>query len=83
LLRVYVENKLQKHQILQNDPVLFERYGRGAKDSEVNKVIKWLRENQLKLKQNLDLRLAQDVASWMIRYPKEWQIKCKRYVNTF
>jgi len=82
LLRVYVENKLHKHQILQNDPVLVERYGRGAKDSEVNKVIKWLRENQLNLKQNLDLRLAQDIASWMIRYPKEWQIKCKRYVNT-
>ena len=83
LLRVYVENKLISHQILQNDGLLIERYNRGATDSEVNDVIKWLRQNQPNLKGNLTLRLAQDIASNIIRYPKEWESKCKKYVNTF
>jgi hypothetical protein len=83
LLRVYVENKLTKHKILQNDPLLKQRYKRGATDIEVTKVIQWMRENQHKLKLNLDLRLAQDIASHIIRYPKDWKEKCKKYVNTF
>jgi hypothetical protein len=83
LLRVYVENKLKKHKILQNDELLIQRYGRGTTDKEMNKVIDWLRENQPKLKLGLDLRLAQDIASNIIRFPQDWKEKCKKYVNTF
>lgn len=83
LLRVYVENKLTQYQILQNDELLIKRFGRGAKDSEVDKVIKWMRENQPNLKLSLTLRLAQDIASNIIRYPKDWKVKCMKYVNTF
>lgn len=83
LIRVYVENKLKKHKILQNDELLIQRYGRGATNVEVDKVIKWMRENQQNLKLSLTLRLAQDIASHIIRHPKDWKEKCRKYVNTF
>ena len=83
LLRVYVENKLESKSILQNDPTLIKRYGRGATNEEMGLVIDWIRKNQIHLKLNLDLRLAQDIASLIMRFPTDWEHKAKKYVNSF
>ena len=83
LLRVYVENKLEKHQILQNNARIISLFGNGASDKQMGLVIDWIRDNQLKLKQHLSLRLAEDIAILTMRYPKDWKEKAKKYVNSF
>jgi hypothetical protein len=83
LLRVYIEHKLEKYQILQNNARLKSLFGRGLTDKELGLVIDWIRNNQLNLKLHLSLRLAEDIAINIIRYPKDWKNKCMKYVNTF
>jgi hypothetical protein len=80
---VYIEHKLEKYQILQNNARLKSLFGRGLTDKELGLVIDWIRNNQLNLKLHLSLRLAEDIAINIIRYPKEWKNKCMKYVNTF
>jgi hypothetical protein len=83
LLRVYVENKLEKYQLLQNNPRIKELFGKGATDEEMGVVIDWIRNNQTNLKLHLSLRLAEDIAINVMRFPNDWQNKCMKYVNTF
>lgn len=83
LLRVYVENKIEKYQLLQNNGRLKQLFERGATNKEMGLVIDWIRNNQPNLKQHLSLRLAEDIAINIMRFPKEWKNKCMKYVNTF
>ena len=83
LLRVYVEHKLETYEILQKSPRLKQLFGRGVTNEELGLVIDWIRNNQLNLKLHLSLRLAEDIAINIIRYPNNWKEKCLKYVNTF
>lgn len=83
LLRVYVENKLEKYSLLQNNARIKELFGRGSSNEEMGLVIDWVRDNQINLKQHLSLRLAEDIAINIMRFPNDWKNKCMKYVNTF
>ena len=83
LLRVYVENKLEKYSLLQNNARIKELFGRGTTNEEMGLVIDWIRDNQINLKQHLSLRLAEDIAINIMRFPTEWKTKCMKYVNIF
>lgn len=83
LLRVYVEHKLESYQILQSNKRLKQLFGRAVTNEEAGLVIDWIRTNQLNLKLHLSLRLAEDIAINIVRYPKDWKNKCMKYVNTF
>jgi len=83
LLRVYVEHKLDKYSMLENNGRIISLFGNGASQQQSGLVIDWIRDNQLNLKQHLSLRLAEDIAILIMRYPKNWKEKAKKYVNSF
>jgi hypothetical protein len=83
LLRDYVENKIEKYELLQNNARLKDLFSRGTTNEEMGLVIDWIRDNQMNLKQHLSLRLAEDIAINLMRFPNDWKNKCMKYVNTF
>lgn len=71
-VRIYCENKIQKVNMLTNSAWLEKNCGRSLTEEEQIIALKWIRQNQHRLKAKLDLRTYNKLASYIIRRPN-WQ----------
>jgi hypothetical protein len=76
-VRVYCEHKIQKVKMLTNNKWLEENFGRSLTKKEEAECLKWIRQNQGKLAQPLDLRTYNKVAGIMINRTKTWEQSAK------
>jgi hypothetical protein len=66
-IRVYCENKIRNVKMLTNSAWLEKTCGRSLTEDEQEIALKWIRKNQAKLKEALDLRTYNKLASIMLR----------------
>jgi hypothetical protein len=71
-IRVYCENKIRNVNMLTNSAWLEKTCGRSLTEEEQEVALKWIRKNQSKLKDPLDLRSYNKLASIMLRRPN-WE----------
>lgn len=76
-VRTYCEYKINQVNMLTNSPHLEEKYGRSLTKDEADQCMKWVRFNQGKLSQPLDLRTYNKVAGIMINRNATWEKSAK------
>lgn len=81
-VRVFCEHKINKVKMLTNSKYLEETFGRSLTKKEADDCMKWVRFNQGKLADPLDLRTYNKVAGIMINRAKTWEQSAKvRYLK--
>lgn len=81
-IRVFCENKIIAAKILTQSPFLEDKFGRSLTQEENSEVLKWIRFNQGKLADALDIRTYQKVATTMLKRKKDWEQSAKvRYLK--
>lgn len=76
-VRVFCEHKIQQTKMLTNSKYLEEKFGRSLTNDEEKECLKWIRMNQGKLAQPLDLRTYNKVAGIMINRSNTWEQSAK------
>lgn len=76
-VRVFCEHKIKQVNMLTESKWLEEKFGRSLTKPEVEKCMKWIRENQIKLADPLDLRTYNKVAGIMINRANTWEQSAK------
>lgn len=76
-IRVYCEYKINKVKMLTNSSWLEEKHGRSLTKKEADECMKWIRLNQGKLSEPLDLRTYNKVAGMMLSRAKTWEQSSK------
>lgn len=76
-VRVFCEHKINKVKMLTNNKWLEEKFGRSLTKKEADECMKWVRFNQGKLADPLDLRTYNKVAGIMINRNKTWEQSAK------
>lgn len=76
-IRTYCEYKIKQINMLTQSSHLEEKYGRSLTKKEAENCMKWIRHNQGKLAQPLDLRTYNKVAGIMINRSKTWEQSAK------
>lgn len=71
-VRVYCENKIRSVSMLTDSAWLEKTCGRSLTEEEQEQALKWIRKNQSKLKNPLDLRTYNKLANTMLRRPN-WE----------
>jgi hypothetical protein len=72
-IRVFCEHKIKQVKMLTESAWLEEKFGRSLSDVEAKECMKWVRANQVKLADPLDLRTYNKVASIMINRKASWE----------
>jgi hypothetical protein len=72
-VRVFCEYFIDKNQILTKSEYLKEKFGRNLTKAEAERVKKWIRANQTKLANRLDLRTYTKVAMSFLERGTEWE----------
>ena len=76
-VRVYCEHKINQVNMLTHSKWLEEKFGRSLTKQESADCMKWIRHNQGKLADPLDLRTYNKVAGIMINRAKTWEQSAK------
>ena len=76
-IRVFCEHKINKVKMLTNSKYLEKTFGRSLSKKEAEECMKWVRFNQGKLADPLDLRTYNKVAGIMINRNKTWEQSAK------
>ena len=76
-IRVYCEHKIRQVNMLTDSKWLEEKFGRSLTNDEAEACMKWVRFNQSKLADPLDLRTYNKVASIMISRANNWEKSAK------
>lgn len=76
-VRVYCEHKINQVGMLTKSKWLEEKFGRSLSKDEAEECMKWIRHNQGKLADPLDLRTYNKVAGIMINRAKTWEQSAK------
>jgi hypothetical protein len=76
-VRVYCEHKINQVGMLTKSKWLEEKFGRSLTKDEAEECMKWIRHNQGKLSDPLDLRTYNKVAGIMINRAKTWEQSAK------
>ena len=76
-VRVFCEHKIKQVNMLTESKWLEEKFGRSLTKPESEKCMKWIRENQIKLADPLDLRTYNKVAGIMINRANTWEQSAK------
>lgn len=76
-VRVYCEHKIKQVNMLTQSKWLEEKFGRSLTQEEADICMKWVRFNQSKLADPLDLRTYNKVASIMINRSNNWEKSAK------
>jgi hypothetical protein len=76
-VRVFCEHKINKVKMLTQSKWLEDQYGRSLTEEEASACMKWVRFNQGKLADPLDLRTYNKVAGIMINRAKTWEQSAK------
>jgi hypothetical protein len=76
-VRVFCEHKIKQIKMLTESKWLEEKFGRALTKTEAEECMKWIRENQIKLADPLDLRTYNKVAGIMINRAKTWEQSAK------
>jgi len=76
-VRVFCEEKIKSCKILTKSNYLNEKFGRSLTKSEEATVLKWVRFNQGKLSEALDLRTYNKVAMLMLSRNSTWEQSSK------
>jgi hypothetical protein len=76
-VRVYCEHKINQVNMLTDSKWLEEKFGRSLTTDEAKECMKWVRHNQSKLADPLDLRTYNKVASIMINRSANWEKSAK------
>lgn len=76
-VRVFCEHKINQVNMLTNSKWLEEKFGRSLNKKEADECMKWIRHNQGKLADPLDLRTYNKVAGIMINRAKTWEQSAK------
>lgn len=81
-VRVFCEYKINKVHMLTKSKYLEETFGRSLTKQEADECMKWIRFNQGKLADPLDLRTYNKVAGVMINRSKTWEQSARvRYLK--
>ena len=76
-VRVFCEHKIKQVKMLTESKWLEEKFGRALTKAEAEQCMKWIRANQGKLADPLDLRTYNKVAGIMINRNKTWEQSAK------
>ena len=76
-VRVFCEHKIKQVKMLTESKWLEEKFGRALTKAEAEQCMKWIRANQVKLADPLDLRTYNKVAGIMINRNKTWEQSAK------
>lgn len=76
-IRVYCEHKIQQVSMLTKSAYLEKTFGRSLTEDEARNCMKWVRANQAKLADPLDLRTYNKVAGIMINRAATWEQSSK------
>jgi hypothetical protein len=76
-VRVFCEHKIKQVKMLTESKWLEEKFGRALTKTEAEQCMKWIRANQGKLADPLDLRTYNKVAGIMINRNKTWEQSAK------
>lgn len=76
-VRVFCEYKINKVNMLTKSKYLEDKFGRSLTKAESAEVLKWVRFNQGKLSDPLDLRTYNKVAITMLNRKKDWEQSAK------
>lgn len=76
-VRVFCEHKIKQVKMLTESKWLEEKFGRSLTKTEAEQCMKWIRANQGKLADPLDLRTYNKVAGIMINRNKTWEQSAK------
>ncbi len=76
-VRVFCEHKINQVNMLTESKWLEEKFGRALTKSESEQCMKWIRANQGKLADPLDLRTYNKVAGIMLNRNKTWEQSAK------
>ena len=76
-VRVFCEHKIDQVNMLTKSKYLEETFGRNLTKAEAKECMKWIRANQNKLADPLDLRTYNKVAGIMINRSKTWEQSAK------
>jgi hypothetical protein len=76
-IRVFCEHKIKQVKMLTESKWLEEKFGRALTKVEAENCMKWIRANQGKLADPLDLRTYNKVAGIMINRNKTWEQSAK------
>ena len=76
-IRVFCEHKIKQVKMLTESKWLEEKFGRALTKAEAEQCMKWIRANQGKLADPLDLRTYNKVAGIMINRNKTWEQSAK------
>lgn len=76
-IRVFCEHKINQVGMLTKSKWLDEKFGRSLTKKEADECMKWIRHNQGKLADPLDLRTYNKVAGIMINRAKTWEQSAK------
>jgi len=76
-IRVFCEHKIKQTNMLTNSSWLEEKFGRSLTKEESEQCMHWIRHNQGKLADPLDLRTYNKVAGIMLNRNKTWEQSAK------
>lgn len=76
-IRVYCEHKIQQFSMLTKSAYLERQFGRSLTEDEARDCMRWIRANQAKLADPLDLRTYNKVAGIMINRNDTWEKSAK------
>lgn len=76
-VRVFCEHKVKQVKMLTESKWLEEKFGRCLTKAEAEDCMKWIRQNQAKLADPLDLRTYNKVAGIMLNRNKTWEQSAK------
>jgi hypothetical protein len=72
-VRIYCENLIENTKMLEKSNFLKEMFGRSLTSKESQEAIDWVRQNQKHLKNRLDLRTYNKVATKILKRKKTWE----------